>query len=172
MDGLWPFRKINKMDIRGHNFWRWVPRSYVACFLWCLGVKPVKMCALELYSKHLCWCFAVPSSYSGFLSYHSIPQNYKIIMMMESRRVLITDEDRGPIVNIATWIALVVMSIIVSMKTISRWATIHKLRRDDFYIIVAMVLHPLIPCSIRTRSINTRSIVNHCWSVRRCCRTS
>lgn len=93
-------------------------------------------------------------------------------MMMESRRVLITDEDRGPIVNIATWIALVVMCIIVSMKTISRWATIHKLQRDDFYIIVAMVLHPLIPSWIRTRLINTRSIVNHCWSVHCCCRTS
>lgn len=64
---------------------------------------------------------------------------------MESRRILITDEDRGPLINIATWIALVAMCIIVSVKTISKWATIHNLQRDDFCIIVASVIHPQLP---------------------------
>lgn len=77
-------------------------------------------------------------------------------MTMESRRILITDEDRGPLINIATWIALVAMCIIVFMKTISRWVTIHRLQRDDFYTIVAMVAHPqilLISCLVRTGTL-------------------
>lgn len=61
---------------------------------------------------------------------------------MTSGKVVITAENRGPLINIPTWILLVVMCITALVKIFSKWFMVHRLQYDDFYMIAAMVNCP------------------------------
>lgn len=58
---------------------------------------------------------------------------------MASGKLRITAENRGPLINIATWILLVVMSLTTLVKIFSKWFMVHRLQYDDIYMFVAMV---------------------------------
>lgn len=47
---------------------------------------------------------------------------------------------RGPLLNLGTWIMMVIMIISVIAKITTKWAMVRKLQRDDALMIVAMVL--------------------------------
>jgi hypothetical protein len=51
----------------------------------------------------------------------------------------ITENDRGPLINIATWICMVMMIFSVGVKVISKYAMVRKFQRDDFYMLGAGV---------------------------------
>ena len=48
-------------------------------------------------------------------------------------------EHRGPLINIAAWITLVAMILIVFGKVATKWKMIRKFQRDDTLMILALV---------------------------------
>lgn len=59
---------------------------------------------------------------------------------MENRRkVVVASDDRGPLVNIATWISIVSAAIVVLVKVFSKVLRARLLQSDDYCIMVAMV---------------------------------
>ena len=60
---------------------------------------------------------------------------------MSSTQVVITSEKRGPIINIITWILLVVTFLATFVKVFSKWVLVRKLQHDDAYMIATMVQH-------------------------------
>jgi hypothetical protein len=63
---------------------------------------------------------------------------------MARNNVYITANNRGPLVNITTWITLVAMCLATGVKVISKRVMVRKFQRDDYYILAAMV-RPLPP---------------------------
>lgn len=58
---------------------------------------------------------------------------------MASGKLVITSQNRGPLINIATWILLVVMCLTTLVKVFSKWFMVHRLQYDDIYMFAAMV---------------------------------
>ena len=48
-------------------------------------------------------------------------------------------EHRGPLINIAAWITLAAMLLIISGKVATKWMMIRKFQSDDVLMILAMV---------------------------------
>ena len=48
-------------------------------------------------------------------------------------------EHRGPLINIAAWITLVAMVLIVTGKVATKWKMIRRLQSDDTLMILATV---------------------------------
>lgn len=46
---------------------------------------------------------------------------------------------RGPIVDITSWVTLVTMILITSIKVVTKWKKLRKLQLDDAFMIFAMV---------------------------------
>ena len=53
--------------------------------------------------------------------------------------IAITADNRGPLVNIATWITLVAMVIMTLTKVATKWAMAGRLQADDGLMVAAMV---------------------------------
>ncbi|KAL8952508.1 MAG: hypothetical protein Q9222_001576 [Ikaeria aurantiellina] len=53
---------------------------------------------------------------------------------MSSHRVSISSDDRGPWINVVTWILLVVMVLATTVKCFTKWTLVHKLQLDDFFV--------------------------------------
>lgn len=62
---------------------------------------------------------------------------------MASGGVVISEQDRGPWVNIISWILLVVTCLATSIKVYSKWSLRHALEADDYYLSGAMVCSTL-----------------------------
>jgi len=58
---------------------------------------------------------------------------------MARSEVLIGDNNRGPLINITTWIALVAMVLATFVKVGTKLAKIQRLQQDDYYFLAAMV---------------------------------
>ena len=58
---------------------------------------------------------------------------------MSSKPIIVTLDDRGPLVNIAAWITMVVMCLTTFVKVGSRLDLTHQLRKDDLFMVMAMV---------------------------------
>ena len=59
--------------------------------------------------------------------------------MSSTSVVTITADNRGPIVNLASWILLTVMCLAAITKVSSKWLLINNLQPDDWYMITGMV---------------------------------
>jgi hypothetical protein len=53
--------------------------------------------------------------------------------------VLLDDGHRGPLINVITWIALVVMCLATFIKFGAKLAKLQRLQLDDYYFLAAMV---------------------------------
>ena len=58
---------------------------------------------------------------------------------MHKRQVSVTADNRGPLVNLGSWITLVVMCLAALTKTGTKLRKIGKLQRDDILMLAAMV---------------------------------
>ena len=63
---------------------------------------------------------------------------------MSSSQVRVTANDRGPIINLANWITLVVMCLSSFVKVGTKYRKIGTLQKDDFYMLAAMVRSSMI----------------------------
>ncbi|MCJ1426815.1 hypothetical protein MMC29_004718 [Sticta canariensis] len=59
---------------------------------------------------------------------------------MASGKVMITAENRGPLINMPSWILLVVMCLTTLVKITSKWLMVHRFQYDDIYMFAAMVV--------------------------------
>ena len=81
---------------------------------------------------------------------------------MSSPGVSISDDDRGPGVNLAAWISLVTMCLIVLLKVLSKLLRgsktlqIQNLQADDYSITLAMVLFCLLIVGLATNFVSCR----------------
>lgn len=57
----------------------------------------------------------------------------------QSNQVLVTPDNRGPLINLATWLTLVVMCLATFTKIGSKLRKIGRLQGDDFLMFAAMV---------------------------------
>lgn len=60
--------------------------------------------------------------------------------MSNSNVVTLTVDNRGPLVNLASWILLTVMCLSTITKVSSKWLLIHALQLDDWYIILIIIV--------------------------------
>lgn len=58
-----------------------------------------------------------------------------------SSQVRITADDRGPLVNLANWITLVVACLATLTKIVTKIRKIRNLQGDDYIMLAAMVYH-------------------------------
>ncbi len=58
---------------------------------------------------------------------------------MAGNSVFVTTDNRGPLVNVTIWITLTAMCLVTGVKVISKRVMVHKIQRDDYYILAAMV---------------------------------
>ena len=58
---------------------------------------------------------------------------------MGSSRVTVSAQNRGPLINIVSWILLVIMCLATLVKVYGKWSTRHTLQYDDIYLTAAMV---------------------------------
>ncbi|MCJ1376853.1 hypothetical protein MMC20_008098 [Loxospora ochrophaea] len=64
---------------------------------------------------------------------------------MSSSQVLATSNDRGPVINLANWIMVVVMVLSTFTKLATKYGRIHTIVTDDYLMLAAMVvLSPLM----------------------------
>ena len=59
--------------------------------------------------------------------------------MVDARRISITSDDRGPLVNVSAWIGIVTACIVVVVKVATKLVKVHMLQLDDYYIVAAAV---------------------------------
>lgn len=71
-------------------------------------------------------------------------ENNQICYDMSSDGVNISSDDRGPWINIVTWIFLVVTVLAVAVKGFSKWTLLHKFQYDDLLVAAAAVRPPSI----------------------------
>lgn len=55
------------------------------------------------------------------------------------RQVIITDDNRGPVVNLAAWIAMTFMILCVLTRVISKYSIVRRPTVDDALIVATMV---------------------------------
>jgi hypothetical protein len=58
---------------------------------------------------------------------------------MATGGVAITPEDHGPIINVISWILMVLTCLATLAKVWSKWSLTKKLQADDYYMAIAMV---------------------------------
>lgn len=58
--------------------------------------------------------------------------------MFVSREVS-TNSYQGPVINVSTWIMLIIASLAVIAKISSKWYLLHKIQLDDVWIFFSMV---------------------------------
>ena len=58
---------------------------------------------------------------------------------MPSNGITITAQNRGPVINILSWILMVVMCLATLVKVYSKWSIMRTLQADDYYLAAAMV---------------------------------
>ena len=59
---------------------------------------------------------------------------------MSSSQVLATSNDRGPVINLANWIMVVVMVLSTFTKLATKYGRIHTIVTDDYLMLAAMVV--------------------------------
>ncbi len=59
--------------------------------------------------------------------------------MVLSRQVVISDQNEGPVVNIAAWLGMTIMVLCVCTRIFSKYSVIRRIALDDVLIISAMV---------------------------------
>lgn len=57
----------------------------------------------------------------------------------QQNQILVTPNNRGPLINLATWLTLVVMCLATFTKIGSKLRKIGRLQGDDFLMFAAMV---------------------------------
>ncbi|KAL5315569.1 hypothetical protein ACEPPN_016437 [Leptodophora sp. 'Broadleaf-Isolate-01'] len=75
-----------------------------------------------------------------------------------TRQVIISDENRGPIVNIAAWIGMTIMVLCVLTRVISKYAIVRRATVDDGLILATMVfasLHTVMLSSMVSNGLGT-----------------
>lgn len=83
----------------------------------------------------------------------------------QPNQVLVTPDNRGPLINLATWLTLVVMCLATFTKIGSKLRKIGRLQGDDFFMFAAMV--PMIPQSFTYKKLmlmNAILISKNRWS--------
>ena len=58
---------------------------------------------------------------------------------MSSTGITITAQNRGPVINLLSWILMVVMCLATFVKVYSKWSIMRTLQADDYYLTAAMV---------------------------------
>ncbi|KAL9116677.1 MAG: hypothetical protein Q9187_006797, partial [Circinaria calcarea] len=58
---------------------------------------------------------------------------------MPSNGITITPQNRGPIINILSWILMVTMCLATLVKVYSKWSIMRTLQADDYYLAAAMI---------------------------------
>ena len=58
---------------------------------------------------------------------------------MSAPQIVVTAEDRGPLVNIVAWVALIAVCLATFVKVAVKLWRIRRLERDDVYMLGAMV---------------------------------
>ncbi|KAF4626959.1 hypothetical protein G7Y89_g11197 [Cudoniella acicularis] len=58
---------------------------------------------------------------------------------MDSTRPIITDQNLGPVVNIATWLLLVISVVAVVARLSTKWAVTHRMNWDDLLIGISLI---------------------------------
>jgi hypothetical protein len=56
-----------------------------------------------------------------------------------SRQVTISNDDEGPIVNLAAWLGMTLMILCVCTRLFSKWSVVRKWTVDDSVITATMV---------------------------------
>lgn len=75
----------------------------------------------------------------------------------QPNQVLVTPDNRGPLINLATWLTLVVMCLATFTKIGSKLRKIGRLQGDDFLMFAAMV--PMIPQSFTCRKFSYKKLM-------------
>lgn len=57
----------------------------------------------------------------------------------QQNQIVVTPDNRGPLINLATWLTLVVMCLATFTKIGSKLRKIGRLQGDDFLMFAAMV---------------------------------
>ena len=57
---------------------------------------------------------------------------------MSTQQVVVTPEDRGPIVNIVAWLCVACCTLLVFVKTGTKYSKFRRLQKDDYYALVAL----------------------------------
>ena len=52
---------------------------------------------------------------------------------------IVTASDRGPLLNLASWITMVSVSLFVGVKVYTKWTMARKVQFDDVFVILATV---------------------------------
>lgn len=73
-------------------------------------------------------------------------------------QVLVTPDNRGPLINLATWLTLVVMCLATFTKIGSKLRKIGRLQGDDLLMFAAMV--PMILQSFNLQNISLQKKKN------------
>jgi hypothetical protein len=58
---------------------------------------------------------------------------------IHSRQVTISDDNEGPIVNLAAWLGMTLMILCVCTRLFSKWSVVRKWTADDSVITATMV---------------------------------
>ena len=53
--------------------------------------------------------------------------------------IIITSDNQGPIINIISWILIVLSFLATSAKVWSKWSLTKRLHADDYYLTAALV---------------------------------
>jgi hypothetical protein len=67
--------------------------------------------------------------------------NSKMNSTTGGRISTISSDNRGPLLNISSWICMVTMSIVVATKLTSKFFKVQRLQSDDYFIASSMVCH-------------------------------
>lgn len=60
-----------------------------------------------------------------------------------TRQIIISEDNQGPIVNIAAWIGMTIMVLCVLTRVISKYTIIRRATVDDGLILTTMVEPPI-----------------------------
>jgi len=55
---------------------------------------------------------------------------------------IVTPDNHGPLVNVAMWMGLAPMIIVTGVKIYTKWESMGKVQRDDFFMFISMVNLP------------------------------
>lgn len=58
---------------------------------------------------------------------------------MSSNGVSISSDDRGPWINVVTWILVVITLLATTVKCFTKWGLVHKIQFDDIFVTAGAV---------------------------------
>ena len=70
---------------------------------------------------------------------------------MHAQRIVVTANNRGPLVNIVAWVTLIAICLSTSIKVGIKYARLRGVEMDDAYMLGAMVR--LVLCSLQSLSL-------------------